>query len=290
MTAPQGDQLPSSMRKYAKGWRNWSRKNRLASMDSTARAGLCGTGGTVVEGICPSGLPGDGASGTAPASSTLASPSPCPPLSHPQERKQRLLEILRLLLTLPKEEGILFQDETEVHLNPKVGFAWMRRGKQQLLPTPGTNQKAVLSGGLNWRSGRLVLVTGARRATDLFCAFLEQVRTRLRRYRKIHVITDQDRSHISKAAKAYLKHWKHRLEVHLLPAWSPDANPMEVIWLVLHQTITVNHSEVTLGDLVTYARQFLEECQPFHLKLPKVYEPLMRQLKKGSVQLSCVPI
>lgn len=217
-------------------------------------------------------------------------PRPVPPLSHPQERKQRLLEILRLLLTLPKEEGVLFQDETEVHLNPKVGFAWMRRGKQQLLPTPGTNQKAVLSGGLNWRSGRLVLVTGARRATDLFCAFLEQVRTRLRRYRKIHVITDQDRSHISQAAKAYLKRWKHRLEVHLLPAWSPDANPMEVIWLVLHQTITVNHSEVTLGELVTYARQFLEECQPFNLKLPKVYEPLMRQLEKGSVQLSCVPI
>jgi transposase len=217
-------------------------------------------------------------------------PRPVPPLSHPQERKRRLLEILNLLLTSPKEEGILFQDETELHLNPKVGFAWMRRGQQGLLPTPGTNQKAVLSGGVNWRSGKLVLVTGARRATDLFLAFLEQVRTRLRRYRKIHVIADQDRSHTSRAINEYLERWKHRLEVHLLPAWSPDANPMEMIWLVLHQTVTVNHSEPVLDELVTHARQLLEERQPFRLKLPKVYKPLLKQIKRQGVQLSCVPI
>ena len=62
----------------------------------------------------------------------------------------------------------IFHDETEVHLNPKIGFAWMRQGDQKLLATPGQNQKAVLSGGVNWRSGKLLMVRGAQKVTEVF--------------------------------------------------------------------------------------------------------------------------
>ena len=75
-------------------------------------------------------------------------PRPVPPEKYPEEKKQRLLEILRLLVTMPGDEVAIFHDETEVHLNPKIGFAWMRQGHQKLLLTPGKNRKAVLSGGV----------------------------------------------------------------------------------------------------------------------------------------------
>ena len=193
-------------------------------------------------------------------------------------------------MTLPENEVALFHDETEVHLNPKIGFAWMRRGCQKLLPTPGNNQKAVLSGGLNWRSGRLLVVRGVKKVTETFVGFMEHVRTRLRCYHKIHILTDQDRSHTSGGVLQYLQVWGHRVQVHLLPSWSPDANPAEGIWLILHHTITRNHGESDLEELMSYAEEFLDARQPFELKLPKAYTPLMELLITESVQISCEPI
>lgn len=217
-------------------------------------------------------------------------PRPVPPDKNKEKKMQRLLEILRLLMTLPENEVAMFHDETETHLNPKIGFAWMRQGHQKLLPTPGKNQKAVLSGGVNWRSGRLLVVRGAKRVTGVFVEFLEHARTRLRCYRKIHVIADQDSSHTSSGTQEYLERWEHRIQVHLLPSWSPDANPMEGVWLVLHNTITRNHGEDNLEELLSHSEQFLQDKEPFPLKLPKVYAPLLELLKEEGVQLSCEPI
>ena len=42
---------------------------------------------------------------------------------------------------MTEEAGSFFQDETKLETNPKVGFCWMRRGKQKPLRTPGTNRK-----------------------------------------------------------------------------------------------------------------------------------------------------
>ena len=40
------------------------------------------------------------------------------------------------------------------------GSAWMRRGEQASVETPGDNQKRVLAGSLHWRTGRLVETVG----------------------------------------------------------------------------------------------------------------------------------
>jgi len=139
-------------------------------------------------------------------------------------------------------------------------------------------------------SGKVLVVRGTKKVTGVFVKFLEHVRTRLRCYHKIHVIADQDRSHTSGGIAEYLQRWEHRIQVHLLPSWSLDANPMELIWLVLHHTVTRNHGESDLEELLVYSEEFLQDRQPFSLKLPRVYAPLMELLRDEGVQISCIPI
>jgi hypothetical protein len=43
---------------------------------------------------------------------------------------------------------------SKLETNPRVGFAWMRKGNQRRLPTPGTNRKVWISGALNFSTGR----------------------------------------------------------------------------------------------------------------------------------------
>ena len=58
---------------------------------------------------------------------------------------------------MPDDETVVFQDEVDVHLNPKIGSCWMVRGEQAEVVTPGNNEKRHLAGSLHWRTGRLLL-------------------------------------------------------------------------------------------------------------------------------------
>jgi hypothetical protein len=75
---------------------------------------------------------------------------PCDP-----ERERKLREIRDLLAGLPANEVAVFQDEVDVHLNPKIGSCWMERGNQAEVVTPGQNVKRHLAGSLVWGTGGL---------------------------------------------------------------------------------------------------------------------------------------
>lgn len=56
----------------------------------------------------------------------------------------KVRRIQRLIANLPAGETAVFQDEADLHLNPKIGGCWMVRGEQAQVVTPGNNQKRHL--------------------------------------------------------------------------------------------------------------------------------------------------
>ena len=55
--------------------------------------------------------------------------------------------------------------------------------------------------------------------------------------------------------------------MHPLPSWSPESNPVELVWWSLHEAVSRNHECAGLDDLVEFAEGYLEERQPFGPKL-----------------------
>ena len=119
-----------------------------------------------------------------------------------------------------EEVASFFQDETKLETNPKVGFCWMRKGRQRRLKTPGTNRKVWISGALNFRTGRLHWVSGQRRDGELFVKLLDHLRRIYRCHKQLHLAVDNDSSHISKRVKDYVEDSKGRVNLHPLPSWS----------------------------------------------------------------------
>lgn len=164
----------------------------------------------------------------------------------------KLAAIRRLLSELPEDETAVFQDEVDVHLNPKIGSCWMVRGRQSEVVTPGNNQKRHLAGSLHWRTGTLLVSAPAtRRNTELFLEHLDDLRRSLRGYRVIHVICDNAAFHNSRAVREYLTQWGHRIRVHFLPRYAPETNPIERIWWRMHETVTRNHRCQSLEELLS---------------------------------------
>ena len=163
----------------------------------------------------------------------------------------KLQAIRRLLAELPTDETAVFQDEVDLHLNPKIGCQWMVRGQQAEVVTPGDNEKRHLAGSLVWRTGRLLVSPPEkRRNAAMFIAHLDDLRRRLRCYRVIHVICDNAKFHDCRAVREYLDRWGHRVRLHFLPKRAPETNPIERVWWCLHEAITRNHRSPTMEDLL----------------------------------------
>jgi hypothetical protein len=109
------------------------------------------------------------------------------------------------ILSMLKQAGSFFQDETRLETNPKVGLCWLRKGSQRRLKTPVTNHKVWISGALNFKTGRLHWVRAERKNEELFIELLDQSRRTYRCHRELHLAVDNDASHTSKRVETYME-------------------------------------------------------------------------------------
>jgi transposase len=181
------------------------------------------------------------------------------------DHAEKLRAVRRLLAHLPPDETAVFQDEVDVHLNPKIGSCWMPRGRQAQVATPGNNDKRHLAGSLVWRTGTLIVSPpGRRRDTALFVAHLDDLRRRMRAFRKVHVICDNASFHSSRRVREYLAEWGHRIELHYLPKYAPETNPIERVWWQLHETLTRNHRCSSIDELLTQVFAWINTDRCFY--------------------------
>lgn len=184
----------------------------------------------------------------------------------------KLGRIKRLLRTLPAQEVAVFQDEVDVHLNPQIGCAWMPVGQQATVATPGNNVKRHLAGSLVWQTGTLLVSEPAkRRNAELFLAHLDDLRRRLRTFKRIHVICDNAPFHDCQRVRRYLAQWAHRIQLHYLPKYAPETNPIERVWWHLHETITCNHRCRNIEELLDLTYHWLETKNNYYLDMRNTF-------------------
>jgi transposase len=174
-------------------------------------------------------------------------------------RTRRLRELERLIETLPKGEVVVYVDEVDIDLNPKIGPDYMLRGTQKMVLTPGKNQKHYLAGALNPKTGMLTWVEWDRKDSDLFILQLWHLVGRDYPNAKcIHIILDNYSIHSSRRTQIALASLGNRVRLHFLPPYCPDHNRIERVWRDLHDNVTRNHRCHTLDELMAEVRAYLE--------------------------------
>ena len=175
-----------------------------------------------------------------------------------RRRIRRIKQIERLLETVPENEVIVFVDEVDIHLNPKIGPDYMLRGTQKTVLTPGKNQKRYLAGALNARTGQLTFVEAERKNSDLFIRQLWQlVKVDYPQARRIHIILDNYKIHSSQRTKMALGALADNVTLHFLPPYCPDHNRIERTWKDLHDNVTRNHTCRSMSELMKEVRAYL---------------------------------
>lgn len=189
---------------------------------------------------------------------------PRPALRIPVRGRREVLEnIGRLVDNACAEQEVFYVDEADIDLNPRIGLTYIKRGQQPLVLTPGKNVKYYIAGALNARTGRVVYSHGPRKNSELFVHLLAELGFAYRRARIIHVIVDNYIIHKSRHTRNALRAMGKRVQLHFLPPYSPEHNPIERLWKQLHDNVTRNHRCKTMPELWQDVVRFLREVQPF---------------------------
>ncbi len=83
-----------------------------------------------------------------------------------------LKQIQALIQSIPRNEVVVYEDEVDIHLNPKIGLDWMGYGQQKEVLTPGKNEKRYLAGAQDARTVELIWVEGEKKNSALFVRLL----------------------------------------------------------------------------------------------------------------------
>ena len=189
---------------------------------------------------------------------------PRPALRIPIRGRRKVLDnIERLVSNACPEEEVFYLDEADIDLNPRIGLTYIKRGQQPLILTPGKNVKYYIAGALNARTGRVLYSHGPRKNSELFVDALDVLQHAYRRAQTIHVILDNYIIHKSRYTLEALEAMDKRIQLHFLPPYSPEDNPIEGLWKQLHDNVTRNHRHKSMPELWNDVIRFLKLVQPF---------------------------
>jgi transposase len=159
---------------------------------------------------------------------------------------------------LAKRENadIFFGDEAGVRSDDHIGTTWAPVGKTPIIKTTGARFGVNIVSAISPRGEMEFMITKGKFNSEIFIEFLKKL-IRYKR-RKIFLIVDGHPTHKSKKVKAFIDENKERIRLFILPPYSPELNPDELVWNTLKQNI--GRKKVSgPDDLLSKVVDFLNE-------------------------------
>jgi transposase len=188
------------------------------------------------------------------------------------ERNAKLAAIRFCFEKLAKRAALVFADEMDVHLLPKVGYQWMPCGEVVEVVTPGQNEKRYLAAALDALTGKMVYCVGRSKTAALFVKLLDGIERRYAAtlYEEVFVVVDNFGIHKAQVVQQWLR--KHgRIKLLFVPTYCPKANPIERVFWEVHDKCTRNHRRRRIEELVEDVQEHLQTSERRPYKLSEIY-------------------
>lgn len=161
-----------------------------------------------------------------------------------------------------KREGglVLWQDEMGMRSDCSHGRSWSPIGQTPVRETTGKRFSLNMISAIgNEGTLRFSLFTG-KFNEHVFIEFLGRL-VRHHDPRKIHLIVDGHPSHRSKLVKQWVAERAERIELHFLPGYSPNLNPVELLNHDVKANAVGRRRPLTLTELIADVRSYLHRRQ-----------------------------
>jgi transposase len=128
-----------------------------------------------------------------------------------------------------KNAYVLFGDEASFPQWGSLSYTWSRRGQQPEVKTAGVRRGYKVFGLIEYFTGKFFCKAQEKKLdSQTYIEFLEMVLKQTRKH--LILIQDGARYHVSEDLMVFFYENRQRLTVFQLPTYSPDYNPIEMLW------------------------------------------------------------
>lgn len=168
-------------------------------------------------------------------------PKLVPKNANPALQKE-FIELYEKLMNEASLEGdpVLFGDSVHPSQQVRPAYGWIKRGKDKPIETTGARKRVNLMGVLNLETMTFGYQDFETINGEADIEFLKEIEKMYPQAKKIHLIWDQAGYHTGKNVKEFLKN--SRIKVHYLPPRSPNLNPIERLWKIMHEYVSNNRT------------------------------------------------
>ena len=183
-----------------------------------------------------------------------------------QQNKEKVAEFINVifpsLVQTAKEEGALIHwlDEAQARSDPNNGRTWGKQGVTPIVTANGKVERVNVIGTVDQNGGTNFMTYECNTDTAVVISFIDMLAKSKKE--KIYIILDNAHYHKSKALIEHIeKYHKGWLELVYLPPYSPELNPVELIWAHLKShglnRILTKTKETFINAVDTHLNKFL---------------------------------
>ncbi|WP_245662857.1 IS630 family transposase [Endozoicomonas arenosclerae] len=130
-----------------------------------------------------------------------------------------------------KKAIVYFVDEASIRSDYHSGTTWCRRGYTPTVTKTGARFGINMISAVSGEGHMRYMTIPGRFNADIFIKFLKQIVSS--HDCPVLIVTDGHSAHKAKKVMKYLGKEERLLDIQLLPPYSPELNPVELIWSVL---------------------------------------------------------
>jgi transposase len=155
-----------------------------------------------------------------------------------QKQEEFIEKYLQLQEKTPADEPIVFMDAVHPTMATKISHGWIKKGQDKPIAQTASRTRVNIIGALELASMNIVSHFADSVNAETIVTFLDALKAAYPNAPKLHVILDQSGYHRSEhVRKAALE---RNMELHYLPPYSPNLNPIERLWKIMNEQVRNN--------------------------------------------------
>ena len=161
-----------------------------------------------------------------------------------------------------KDTLLLFEDETDLNLNPTLSRCWARKGKRVKVVTPRQNKKRYIFSAIDPLGEKVFWASSARKDSLSYSGFIKGIMAAIAD-KKVILVVDNFIAHKSDLTVRELGRYEERgkLKLFFLPSYAPELNPVEKVWQLMRRRVTHNHRFGSLDEMEGAVEDFFSELE-----------------------------
>lgn len=188
------------------------------------------------------------------------------PAKADSEKQAAFVEMYEgLKVGLGKDEAIYFADSSHPQHQTKLAYGWIKQGMRKSEKMTACQKRVNIIGAINLDGHQIEYQKVDWVNAESIKAFLEQLIASTPSISKINLIWDNAGYHKSKEILDFVEGTK--IKIHYLPPYSPNLNPIERLWKLMHEQVTYNRYYAKFADFTEGILGFFRDIKKYNLQV-----------------------